>query len=62
MTVLLVGDVAEVLGLTENGVRFLERGGKLPAFARTPGGVRVFDSATVERVRQQRAARARGRH
>jgi DNA-binding transcriptional MerR regulator len=55
MTVYLVSDVAQALGITDHGVRFLERAGRCPAFARTPGGVRLFDIDTIERVRRERA-------
>lgn len=61
-SVYLVSDVAAALGISDHGVRFLEREGRCPAFARTPSGVRLFDRATVQRVKRERArASARGR-
>jgi len=63
--VYLTSDVAAELGITDEGVRFLEREGRCPAFARTPGGVRLFSRDTVQRVKRERAragARGRRRH
>lgn len=57
-SVYLVSDVAAALGISDQGVRFLEREGRCPAFARTPGGVRLFDRATVQRVKRERARSA----
>jgi hypothetical protein len=57
MNLYLVGDVAAELGITDNGVRLLERTGVCPVFARTVGGVRLFDAATVARVKRARSRR-----
>lgn len=54
-SVYLTSDVAAELGITDEGVRFLERQGRCPAFTRTPSGVRLFARDTVERVKQERA-------
>jgi excisionase family DNA binding protein len=48
-------DAAQVLHVTPETVLNLERRGRLRAL-RTRGGVRLFDSADVERLAQERAA------
>lgn len=47
-------DVARILNITPDGVRYLERGGKLPA-SFTKSGQRIFRERDVQRL-----ARARG--
>lgn len=50
-------DAAKVLGITTEGVRFLERQGKLRAAMRTVSGQRLFLKVDVERLRNEREAR-----
>jgi excisionase family DNA binding protein len=50
---LVVSDVARLLGLTPDAVRYHERAGRLPA-QRTPGGVRVFRREDVEKFKTLR--------
>ncbi len=60
----LVSDVATAWGVSDTAIRKAEARGELPAYARTVGGVRIFDAATVERVRRARDSkrqRAAGR-
>lgn len=47
--------VARLLGVSESGVRLLERSGRLPA-TKTSTGIRIFAKADVERYAAQRAA------
>jgi DNA-binding transcriptional MerR regulator len=56
---LLISDVARALKLAEPSVRRLEAAGVLRAM-RTPGGIRIFRRADVERVASERAARRAG--
>jgi excisionase family DNA binding protein len=61
---LTVSDVAKILGVTPDAIRGLDRRGWLRA-NRTLGGVRLFRSSDVERLRQRRekkraAGRAKG--
>jgi excisionase family DNA binding protein len=51
--VLAVSDVARLLGVASDTVRYYERTGQLPA-QKTPGGVRVFQREAVEQFREQR--------
>ena len=50
---LTVSGVGQILGLTPEAVRVLERKGKLPA-VRTTGGIRLFRASDVERLRAER--------
>lgn len=61
MTLFLVSDVAAALECSEQGARYLADSGACPPLAVTPGGVRVFDPATVARVKRQRARLGRRR-
>ena len=53
-TIVSVTDAARTLGLSEPGVRYLERTGKLRAF-RTTRGQRLFLMSDVEALARQRA-------
>ena len=53
-------DVARVLNLSPEMVRFLERTGRLLA-RKTAGGVRIFERAEVERVLAERVRQRGGR-
>ena len=55
--VLTVSEAARELGLTPDGVRWLERSGKLRA-TRTPSGVRLFQRREVERLVAERAQKS----
>jgi len=56
-TLLLAIDVARRVGLSVERVRQLASSNALPVMAGTPGGVRLFDPAAVERdaVERERA-------
>ena len=47
---LQIGDVAERTGLSLRTVRHYEEVGLLPPAERSPGGFRLYDEATVERL------------
>src|SRR5438309_9859912 len=51
--------VAKLLDITSDGVRMLDRRGRLRAFARLDGphGPRVYDRVTVEKYAAERTAR-----
>jgi DNA-binding transcriptional MerR regulator len=48
---LLIGDVAELAGVSADTVRFYERRRLLPRAPRTEGGFRLFTPDAVERIR-----------
>jgi DNA-binding transcriptional MerR regulator len=50
-----IGQVAQQAGVSVDTVRFYERRGVLPAAQRRPSGYRIFNQATVERIRLARA-------
>jgi len=52
-SLLTVSGASRILNLTPEGVRALERNGKLPA-TRTTGGIRLFDPHDVEQLRVNR--------
>ncbi len=52
-----VQDVARRVNLSADSIRQHERLGRLPAFARTPRGLRLFDPETVESFAAERAAK-----
>lgn len=54
---LTAGDVAKKAGVTPSTVRYWGETGRLSVI-RTAGGVRLFDSAEVERLTAERQARA----
>lgn len=60
MTLYLISDVAAALDVTNKGARYLADAGVCPPCAVTPNGVRVFDPATVRRVKRARARRRSG--
>ena len=57
---LTIGELATRAAVTPDTLRYYERLGLLPPPARTPGGYRVYDSGTVERVGVIRKAQALG--
>ena len=57
---LTIGELATRAAVTPDTLRYYERLGLLPPPARTPGGYRVYDSGTVERVAVIRKAQALG--
>jgi DNA-binding transcriptional MerR regulator len=48
---LRVGELADVVGVAPDTVRYYERAGLLPPPARTPAGYRAYDSGAVDRLR-----------
>ena len=54
-----IGDACWALRLSEEQVRRIADRGALP-HTRTPGGVRIFRRADVERLAAERAAQRRG--
>jgi DNA-binding transcriptional MerR regulator len=57
---MLIGELADTLGLPTQTVRFYERRGLLPEPRRAPNGYRVYDDATVTRLSFIRTAQAAG--
>jgi DNA-binding transcriptional MerR regulator len=53
---LMTNDVALRCGVSPATVRLWERSGRLIAAMRTPRGVRLYDSASVERLANERRA------
>lgn len=51
---LTLTDAAEVLGLSRSRVHRFEAEGRLPAHARTAGGVRLFRRGDVEALARER--------
>ena len=58
MELLLTSQAAKKLGISPQGVRLLEREGKLPA-VKTAGGVRIFTSNDVDQLAKQRTEKNR---
>lgn len=54
---LLTGDVAKILDLTPEGVRWLARDGQLPFTLITKRGVRLFNLADVKEFQEARRKR-----
>lgn len=54
------GEAARLLALSPDGVRWLERGGRLPA-RRTTNGVRLFRRGDVEDLAAERARAAQNK-
>lgn len=54
---LTVGDAAQILGCTTENVRKLEGRGRLKPWARTRGGLRLFDLDDVQKLKMDRDAR-----
>ncbi len=46
-----IGDVAELLGLTADTLRYYEKCGVLPKIARTASGIRQYEEADISRLR-----------
>lgn len=57
---LLIGDVAELAGVSADTVRFYERRRLLPRAARSGGGFRLFTPEAVERIRFIKQAQETG--
>jgi DNA-binding transcriptional MerR regulator len=57
---LLIGRLAKLAGVKPDTVRYYERGGLLPKAERKLSGYRVYDSASVKRLRFIRQAQALG--
>ena len=57
---MLIGELADALGLPTQTVRFYERRGLLPKPRRAPNGYRVYDEATLDRLRFIRSAQTAG--
>ncbi len=55
-----VGQVADALGLPTRTIRFYERRGLLPNPERSANGYRVYQAATIERLRFIKRAQAAG--
>ncbi|MDP2601318.1 MAG: MerR family transcriptional regulator [Deltaproteobacteria bacterium] len=49
-------EAAKIIGITPDGVRVMERTGRLPAL-KTADGWRIFRRSDVEQAAEQRAAR-----
>lgn len=52
---LTTGDVAKLLGVTNQYVQLLARQGKLPVADATAGGIRLFRRSDIERIAVERA-------
>ncbi|MEZ5375170.1 MAG: heavy metal-responsive transcriptional regulator [Acidimicrobiales bacterium] len=57
---MLIGQLADALGIPTRTVRFYERKGLLPDPERADNGYRVYDDATLNRLRFIRTAQAAG--
>ena len=57
---MLIGELADAVGLPARTVRFYERRGLLHEPGRAPNGYRVYDDATLGRLRFIRSAQACG--
>jgi DNA-binding transcriptional MerR regulator len=55
-----IGEVARSAGVSIDTVRFYERRGVLPEPERLPSGYRVYEPATVERIKLARRLQALG--
>jgi DNA-binding transcriptional MerR regulator len=58
MSEILVGQAAQILKVSENHVRYLERTGQIRC--RRVGHIRVFQQVDVERLAEERLHRATG--
>lgn len=47
---LRVSELADMVGLTSDTIRYYERAGLLPPPARTPAGYRAYDASAVDRL------------
>ncbi len=50
------GQVGRILGLTSQRICALARDGRLPVHSHTPGGLRRFDLAVIQRIADERNA------
>ena len=57
---MLIGELAEAVGVTSQAIRFYERKGLLPGAERSANGYRVYDESTLTRLRFIKAAQAAG--
>ena len=57
---MLIGELADAVGLPTRTVRFYERRGLLAEPDRAPNGYRVYDDATLARLRFIRSTQAAG--
>ncbi|WP_447925998.1 heavy metal-responsive transcriptional regulator [Georgenia muralis] len=57
---MLIGELAEAVGVTSQTVRFYERKGLLPDAERGANGYRVYDDSTLTRLRFINVAQAAG--
>ena len=57
---MLIGQLADALGIPTRTVRFYERKGLLPEPERAENGYRVYDDTTLARLRFIRTAQAAG--
>lgn len=57
---MLIGEIADAVGLPSSTIRFYERKGLLPAPARGVNGYRVYTASTITRVAFIRTAQAAG--
>jgi MerR family transcriptional regulator, mercuric resistance operon regulatory protein len=57
---MLIGELADVAGVTSQAVRFYERKGLLPDAERGSNGYRTYDESTLARLRFIGAAQAAG--
>lgn len=57
---MLIGQLADALGVPNETVRFYERRGLLPQPDRAPNGYRVYDEVALQRGKFIRAAQAAG--
>ena len=57
---MLIGELAEAVGLTSQTIRFYERRGLLPAPHRAANGYRAYDDSSVFRVLFIRSAQSAG--
>ena len=57
---MLIGEVADAVGVTSQAIRFYERKGLLPDAERGGNGYRVYDESTLTRLRFINVAQAAG--
>ena len=57
---MLIGDLANAVGLPSQTIRFYERKGLLPAPERGANGYRIYDESTLARLRFVQTAQAAG--
>lgn len=57
---MLIGELAAIVGLDAQTIRFYERQGLLPEPRRRANGYRAYDATTVERLRFVRKAQGAG--